>query len=448
MTAPSDRPLPSFGPEDPRTCEHRLADLRQIYKQVGNINRHLQDSTLRRELIRMLQDRRAQRPDLAQFDVVTDPLGGEVLVVRGELVLRTAVLERAGVQPLLDAYHLTWEAVEGLDGRLVRLTVPGADGPRLVELAAGLRARGVPASLNYVTPMGVVWKGLGGPEASAGPGPSRPAAGPGEPVRVAVIDTGIAAAQRGDGWLTGLVRPDNVDPLDDLPTPDGFLDLGAGHGTFAAGIVQQVAPGADLAVYSALDSDGIGSKIDIASAMVRAVREGAQIINLSLGLEALDDRPPVAFEVALEIIDGIAAETGQQEALVVAAAGNFGHARPCWPAALDGVLAVAALTQDLEPADWSSRGFWVDCSTIGEGIRSTYVEGKESPIVDPDPETFPADAWALWSGTSFAAPQVAGAIARIAQEQGTNPREALRRLLDGQPSIPDYGRAVEILPRT
>jgi subtilisin family serine protease len=181
--------------------------------------------------------------------------------------------------------------------------------------------------------------------------------------------------------------------------------------------------------------------------MVRAVRDGAQILNLSLGLEALDDRPPVAFEVALEIIDELAAETGR-DVLVVAAAGNFGHARPCWPAALDGVLAVAALTQDLQPADWSSRGFWVDCSTIGEGIRSTYVQGRESPIVDPDPETFPPDAWALWSGTSFAAPQVAGAIARIAQEDGVGPREALRRLLDGRPAIPDYGQAVEILPRT
>jgi subtilisin family serine protease len=113
------------------------------------------------------------------------------------------------------------------------------------------------------------------------------------------------------------------------------------------------------------------------------------------------------------------------------------------------VVAVGALTQSLTSADWSSRGSWVDCSTIGEGIRSTYVEGQENLIVDPtDPDRFPPDAWALWTGTSFAAPQVAGAVAQIAQEQGLTPRQALRQLLVGRPFIPGYGRAVEILPPT
>jgi subtilisin family serine protease len=295
--------------------------------------------------------------------------------------------------------------------------------------------------------MGPVIKGLGGPELStARRRPRRPGAGSGDAVRVAVIDTGIAEAPRGDGWLDGLVRPDNIDPLDAMPSPpDGFLDLGAGHGTFVAGVVQQVAPGADIAVYRALDSDGIGSKVDIACAMVRAVRDGAQILNLSLGLETLDDRPPVAFEVALELIDDIAAKRGR-EVLVVAAAGNYGRARPCWPAASCQVVAVAGLTQHLAPAQWSSRGPWVDCSTLGEGVWSTYVAGTESPLVDPDPEVFPKDAWALWTGTSFAAPQIAGAVAKLVQE-GLGPRQALATLLAERPEVPGYGRAVRVLPR-
>jgi hypothetical protein len=177
--------------------------------------------------------------------------------------------------------------VECLDNRLVRLVVRSADRGRLAELAGALGARGVSVSLNYLTPMGIVAKGLGGPEPSSAGGPRRPPAGPGEPVRVAVIDTGMAEAQRSDGWLTGLVTPDNVDPLDALPQPDGYLDLGAGHGTFAAGVVQQVAPGADLVVYKALDGDGLGSKVDVACAMVRAVREGAQILSLSFGWRPL-----------------------------------------------------------------------------------------------------------------------------------------------------------------
>ena len=61
-----------------------------------------------------------------------------------------------------------------------------------------------------------------------------PAGRPGRTVQVAAIDTGIAAATRADGWLTGLVRPDKADPPDELPPPsDGLLAFGAGQRTLA-----------------------------------------------------------------------------------------------------------------------------------------------------------------------------------------------------------------------
>jgi subtilisin family serine protease len=449
----SDNPsLPSFGAHDARTSEHRQQDLRRIYQQVGNITRRQSDAAVRRDLIHLLQERRKQQKKLNRFDAVADSQGAEVLLVPSELLMRAALVKQDTIKQLLDAYDLTPQPIECLKGRVVRLTAPGADGARIAEIAAALRARGVPVSPNHVTPMGIVLKGLGGPERSEGPAPAYESAdAEGSPIRVAIIDTGITKQQRSDGWLAGLVRQDgdddNVDPLDALPEPNDYLDLGAGHGTFAAGIVQQVAPGADLAVYKALDSDGIGSEVDVACAMVRAVDEGAQILNLSLGMETLDDQPPVVFEVALELIDEMAAKTGR-ELLVVAAAGNFGHARPCWPAALRRVIAVGGLTQDLAPAAWSTRGTWVDCSSIAEGVRSTYVKGQEHPQVDPQPDKFGEDAWALWTGTSFAAPQVAGALAHIAQQQGVGPRAALGLLFDRQPELPDYGRALRILPPT
>lgn len=451
MAAPVDRPSAlSYGPEDPRSSEERLEDLHRISEQVGNINRRLGDAAVRNDLIRQLRQRRMGRTDLVQFDPVPDPRGDTVLIVRGELLIRADALRQdERVRRLIEAYRLTPEPIECLDNRLVRLLAPDLDGPRLVELSAALRARGVNAALNYVTPMGGVMKGLGGPEPSAAPrSPRRPPPGPGEPIRVAVIDTGIAEKERSDGWLTGIARPDNIDPLDALPTPpDGFLDFGAGHGTFVAGVVQQVAPGADVVVYRGLDSDGTGDKVSLACAMVQAAREGAQILNLSFGLESLEDRPPAAFEVALEMIDDIAEET-RREILVIAAAGNSGRARPCWPAAFCNVVAVAGLTQRLAPAQWSSRGSWVDCSTLGEGVWSTYVPGTESPVIDTDPDVFPEDAWALWTGTSFAAPQVAGAVAKIAQEEGITPRQALTKLLADQPLLPEYGRVLRILPET
>ena len=450
MATSSDKPsLPAFGVRDARGSKSRQQDLRRTYQQVGNITRNQGDIGLRHDLIHLLQERRKQQQYLNRFDAVADSQGGEVLLVPSQLLMRAALLKRDNVQELLDAYDLGTEPVECLDGRVVRLTAPGADGARMAEIAAALRARDLPVSPNHVTPMGVVAKGLGGPEPSEGKGPDFPSAGDGKPVRVAVIDTGIAKQERSDGWVDGLVRQDddhdNVDPLDALPEHNGYLDLGAGHGTFTAGIVQQVAPGAELAVYRALDSDGIGCEVDVAGAMVRAVREGAQILNLSLGMETLDDQPPVVFEVALELIDEEVAKTGQ-EVLVVAAAGNFGHARPCWPAALRRVIAVGGLTQDLAPAAWSTRGAWVDCSTIAEGVRSTYVKGREHPQIDPQPDKFRKNAWAVWTGTSFAAPQVTGAIARIAQEQRVGPRAALGRLFDRQPDVPDYGHAIPILP--
>jgi hypothetical protein len=454
MATSSDNPsLPSFGVHDARSAEDRQQDLRQIYQQVGNITRLQSDVAVRRDLIHLLQERRKQQQKkLTQFDAVADSEGREVLLVPSQLLMRAALLKRDNVQQLLDAYGLRPQPIGCLGGRVVRLTAPGADGDRMAEIVGALRARGVPVSPNHVTPMGIVAKGLGGPEPSEGPGPDyEPAAAEGSRIRVAVIDTGITKQKRSDGWLAGLVRQDgdddNVDPLDALPKRNGYLDLGAGHGTFAAGIVQQVAPGAELAVYKALDTDGIGSEVDVACAMVRAVREGAQILNLSLGMETLDDQPSVVFEVALELIDEEAAKTGR-EVLVVAAAGNFGHARPCWPAALRRVIAVAGLTQDLAPAAWSTRGAWVDCSTIAEGVRSTYVKGQEHPQVDPQPDKFGDNAWALWTGTSFAAPQVAGALAHIAQQQGAGLRAALGLLLDRQPDLPDYGRALRILPPT
>ena len=446
MAAPADQTAgPSFGPDDPRGCEERLEDLHRIYEQVGNINRRQTDSAVRDDLIRQLVERRSGRTDVVQFDPVPDGAGDVVLVVRDELVVRAEALEDRRSRALIAGYRLDVAPVECLDNRLVRLIAPNTRGPRLVEIAGALRARGVNVSVNYVTPMGPVIKGLGGPElSSARRNPVRPPGGPGDPVRVAVIDTGIAAQERSDGWLSGLVRRDNIDLLDDLPA-DGFLDLGAGHGTFVTGVVQQVAPGADIVVYKALDSDGVGSKVDVACAMVQAVRDGAQILNLSFGMEALGDRPPVAFEVALELIDEITEETGR-EVLIIAAAGNFGRSRPCWPAAFCDVIGVAGLTPRLAPAAWSSRGPWVDCSTLGEGIWSTYASGTESPVIDPDPEEFGPDAWALWTGTSFAAPQVAGAVAKIVQERGLTPRRALRTLLADKPELPEYGRAVRILP--
>jgi hypothetical protein len=443
------QPLPKFGPEDPRTAEQRLEDLGRIAGQVAKLSSTLFEPGLDLRTVDVVQSRRDGRTDVVQFETIRDRHDQPTLAVVGELLIRAEAVDDA--QDLIATERLTQSQVRELDNRVVRLTNDQLPEQRLAEVAHTLRSRGIPVSAHYVAPMGPIMKGLTGPEPSAGPAPRTQRAGRGQPVRVAIIDTGIPKAKRKDGWLNGLAKRDNIDPLDDFPK-DGTLDIGAAHGNFTTAIVQQVAPGADIEVYKALDSDGVGAEVRVASAIVRAAREGVKkhkkvLINVSAGMETADDERPVALDVAMEMLAELEEQTGR-EIKVVAAAGNFGHDRPCWPAAFPGVIAVGALTQQLTPTTWSTRGFWVDCSTMGEGVRSAFVEGRESPMVDPHPDTFGRDAWALWTGTSFTAPQIAGAMARLAQERNLSLGFAFARLVAGQRRIPGFGAAVRILPPT
>jgi subtilisin family serine protease len=427
---------------DPRSAEQLVSDQRTVRRQLTNLDLRGQDESVRRELLNQLKGRRVGRGDLVQLEEIPSHRGYDMLVARGELLVRREHADNPNVQAFLEPYGFSAMIVDELDGRVVRFRNDDIMPQRLNDIGRFLRRRGVQASLNHVAPLGPVGKALAGPEPSAG---SREFSAMPQTLDVAVIDNGITDEQRTDSWLQDQDAPrtgDNVDPLDDIAPP--FLDFAAGHGTSVAGVIQQVDTGVGIRMYRALDGDGFSEEIGVAAAMVRAVRDGARLLNLSFGTQTLDDQVPIGMQAALEIIDR---EHGD-EVVVVAAAGNFGDTRPCYPAAFPQVVSVGGLTVDGLPSTWSSRGFWVTCSAVAEGVLTPYVEGRESWLVDWQPDTFPADSWALWSGTSFAAPQVVGAIARICQEDGVPPREALRTLLGRGREVPDFGRALEILPGT
>ncbi|MET0146787.1 MAG: S8/S53 family peptidase [Ilumatobacteraceae bacterium] len=378
-------------------------------------------------------------------------------------------------------HALMAEAIELLDERVFKIK-PARDAPpgtsvreKMAELLAALRvdvpdARD-PFRPQHLAPMGIVVKADSPPRPAPGLVALSTAAGPvnrldrirhvlrrPRPIRVAVIDTGIADLgnvmphpgdpdqARTDGWLGGLtVDAANIDVLDDLPDDDE-LDDGAGHGTFIAGVIEQVAPRAVVTVYRALDSDGLGGEAAAATAMVRAAGQ-ADILNLSFGTETVGDIEPLALTAAVEII-----REKYPKVLLVAAAGNFGRDRPCWPAALKSVVAVGGLTRRMGPARWSSRGHWVDCSTIGEAVLSTFVNGTAKDDTTGEVFHYPVggqgtNAWAVWSGTSFAAPQIVAAVANVCR-WGETPLAAWQRLMHDRTHKRDFGRIVEILPPT
>ncbi len=484
---PQNTGVPFPGDYPGRSEHQRWEELEaRVQRDVIDLARRRYEPAVRHEMLRLLSQRRQPgRPadDVTQFDVLPKRVGFDTLLKRGELLITGQSYDgrRADdgerhpgptAKRYLDAIGMEASEVDcaELHGRVLRLTPRHGhhlDPQELADIARVLRTRGFTASLSNITPTAPVTKGKGAPEPTdpPSPGPPEPDDGPGEPTRVAIIDTGIAdlhdpGQRRTDGWLQG-IRGD-TDPLDQFPPGgDGLLDLAAGHGTFVAGIVQQVAPRAQVTIYRAVDSDGIASEVRVACEMIRAVKDGNQILNLSLGCQTRDDLPPIAIHAALQVIremeraederakgdrEGHDCRTECRNVLIVAAAGNFGDTRPCWPAAFRRVVSVAGLAPDMLPSQWSSRGFWVDCSTIGQGVRSTYVTGRESPLVDPEPHVFGKDAWAVWSGTSFAAPQITGALARLHEQYDMPLGEALRRLLAAGRPIPDFGRALTILP--
>lgn len=459
------RPFGSDYP-DGRTTDEREHDRREVGTQVKTLGAGTAENDLEDRLLRRLIDRR--RPGstdtpVLQVDVVRSEGGARTLVVPGELLVSRRALDddSVGLRRRLEDEGFVERRDRAIDDcpeladMVARFVSEDIGAERLATLARSLRADGIPVSVNHVTPLAAIVKGEGGPARTKGrrdfPGVEFSAASAGP--KVAVVDTGVAEEEREDGWLSHSVierRSDNIDVVDMFPLQgNGFLDLASGHGSFVTGVVQQVCPTADLHVYRGPDSDGVASEMQVGCAMIRAVREGAEILNLSLGSQTVDDGPPVGLAAALEVIASIEAEQGR-EVLLIAAAGNYGDTRPCWPAAFRRVVAVAGLKADGTPApDWSTHGPWVDCSVVGEGVVSTFLPGTEDPDIDlHSPDVFGEDSWAVWTGTSFAAPQLTGAVARVCQERGVPPRQALAALLAAGVPVPDFGRALVILPGT
>ncbi len=253
----------------------------------------------------------------------------------------------------------------------------------------------------------------------------------GEGVRIAVLDTGMFDHI----WLRGVQRaPNSADTWD--VEQDGYGDNEAGHGTFIAGLILQVAPAASVYAVKVLDSHGVGDDFTVAKAMQQLPAD-IDVINLSLGGYTDRDAPPLAVATAL-------ASLADKRTAVVSAAGNQASKRPFWPAAFPQVLGVGAVDESSgkwRPASFSNYGPWVDAIARGSMIQSTFATAKTKvatgPVISRLDPTVQFDGWAEWDGTSFSTPIAAAMIARtMSRDHLAGATEGLTKLVTGAPASP------------
>jgi hypothetical protein len=366
---------------------------------------------------------------------------------------RLADLTRVGLNHLLGG---GWPSMQGTP------VLPG-DGraPAGPIIEYGQPGRGGRAPVTYV----------GAPPHRTRPRTRRPV--------VAVLDTGAGTHP----WFNGVVRtdvdldgepaglpPSVPDPeiRGDISGPlDGVLDTHSGHGTFICGLIHQLCPDADLLAIRVMHSDGIVEEAELNWALAvldtRLARLQAgqakdghlDVVVLSLGYYHESPLLPEDDSVLRSLL----ASLGRRGVIVVAAAGNDATLRPFYPAAFtphDGgmvdrvcedevpLLSVGSLNPDASVALFSNSGDWVTAWDAGAALVSTFPKtfngGAAASVQTADPSGLPRrtidpdnyrNGFGTWSGTSFAAPVLAGRLAQDLLDTGglndMDPAAAVRR---------------------
>jgi serine protease len=206
----------------------------------------------------------------------------------------------------------------------------------------------------------------------------------GRGVRVAVLDTGVAYANRGPFRRSpDFTRYEFVAGYD-FVRHSPYANDRNGHGTFVAATIAEatnngygltgLAFGARIMPVRVLDTQGEGEASTIAEGVLFAVRHKAQVINLSLEFS-----PGVTASDIPELIDAIR-YARRHRVLVVAAAGNEGHSAIAYPARAPDVVAVGATTE---------HGCLASYSNDGSGLTLVAPGGGADANLPGDPNCHP-----------------------------------------------------------
>ncbi|WP_337724186.1 S8 family serine peptidase [Saccharothrix sp. CCNWLW140] len=221
----------------------------------------------------------------------------------------------------------------------------------------------------------------------------------------------VTVVERKAGVPTAFVQPEVVDQRDFTGGDDPGDAIGhgthvastiAGTGAKSGGKNKGVAPDAALLDAKVCGESGC-SESTILAGMQWAVESGAKVVNMSLGgpdTEALDPLEEAVNQLS-----------AQHDVLFVVAAGNSGPAGQtvASPAGADAALAVGAVDKEEQIARFSSRGPRVGDRAVKPEITAPGVAiaaAKAGGGGEPAPGGYVA-----MSGTSMAAPHVAGAAA-------------------------------------
>jgi subtilisin family serine protease len=222
----------------------------------------------------------------------------------------------------------------------------------------------------------------------------------GSTVKVAVMDTGI------DTDHPDLVVKGGINVIN---TRKSYNDDN-GHGTHCAGTIAAVdneigvigvSHQVDLYAIKALNRRGSGYFSDFIDGLYWAINNDIDVVSMSFGgtyySSLFDDAITDAYDAGI---------------VLVAAAGNNG-ASVLYPAKFTEVIAVAATTESGTVALFSNPGSEIDVAAPGEGVLSTYKGGT----------------YAYGSGTSMACPHVAGTIALILEDHGSEDQSQVKTRL-------------------